>query len=169
MVEPDGDVAGELEVLALVVADGHPVGVVEEHVGGHEHRVVEQPDAHRLPSAGFLLELRHPLEFAERGHAVEDPGELGVLRHVALDEQGAALRVEAGGQEEHRRTARRRREVRRIVRKGHRVEVDHAVKGRVGRRAVALGVDPLAHGAEVVAEVDLSGRLDSREHAWHGR
>ena len=29
VVEPDRDVAGELDVLALVVADGHLVGVVE--------------------------------------------------------------------------------------------------------------------------------------------
>ena len=48
VVEADRDVAGELDVLALVVADGHLVGVVEEDVGGHQHRVVEQADAHRL-------------------------------------------------------------------------------------------------------------------------
>ena len=34
-VEALGDVAGQLEVLALVVAHRHPVGVVEEDVGGH--------------------------------------------------------------------------------------------------------------------------------------
>ena len=43
VVEPDGQLAGELEVLALVVADRDPLGVVEEDVGGHEHRVGEQP------------------------------------------------------------------------------------------------------------------------------
>ena len=48
VVEADRDVAGELEVLALVVADGDALGVVGEDVGRHEHRVVEQPDAHRL-------------------------------------------------------------------------------------------------------------------------
>ena len=48
VVEADRDVAGELDVLALVVADGHLVGVVEEDVGGHQHRVVEQADGHRL-------------------------------------------------------------------------------------------------------------------------
>ena len=52
VVEPDGDVARELEVLALVVAHGDPLGVVGEDVGGHEHRVVEQPDAHRLLALG---------------------------------------------------------------------------------------------------------------------
>ena len=38
VVEPDGQLAGQLEVLALVVADRHPLGVVEEDVGGLEHR-----------------------------------------------------------------------------------------------------------------------------------
>ena len=50
----------------LVVADGHLVGVVEEDVGGHEHRVVEQPDAHRLLALGLLLELGHAPQLAER-------------------------------------------------------------------------------------------------------
>ena len=40
-VEPLGHVAGQLDVLALVVAHRHPVGVVEEDVGGLEGRVGE--------------------------------------------------------------------------------------------------------------------------------
>ena len=40
-VEPDGDVAGQLNVLALVLADGNLVGVVEEDVGRLEGRVGE--------------------------------------------------------------------------------------------------------------------------------
>ena len=51
VVEPDRDVARQLEVLALVVAHGHAVGVVGEDVGRHQHRVVEQADAHRLLAA----------------------------------------------------------------------------------------------------------------------
>ena len=48
VVEPDRDVAGELDVLALVVADGDLLGVVQQDVGGHQHRVVEQADADEL-------------------------------------------------------------------------------------------------------------------------
>jgi len=33
MVEADGDVAGDLDVLALIVADRYLVGVVEQDVG----------------------------------------------------------------------------------------------------------------------------------------
>ena len=42
VVEAHRDVAGDLDVLALVVADGHLVGVVEQDVGGLQRRVGEQ-------------------------------------------------------------------------------------------------------------------------------
>ena len=35
-IEPLGDVAGDLDVLALVIADRHLVGVVQEDVGSLE-------------------------------------------------------------------------------------------------------------------------------------
>ena len=41
-VEALGDVAHQLDVLALVVADRHLVRAVGEHVGGHQHRIEEQ-------------------------------------------------------------------------------------------------------------------------------
>jgi hypothetical protein len=41
MVEAFGDVAGQLEVLGLVLADGHDLGLVEQDVGGHERRIAE--------------------------------------------------------------------------------------------------------------------------------
>ena len=43
-VEPLGQVAGQLEVLALVLADRHLVGLVEQDVGGLQDRVGEQAD-----------------------------------------------------------------------------------------------------------------------------
>ena len=45
-------------------------------------------------------------QLAHGGGALEEPGHPGVLGHVALDEQGAALGVEAGGQEVERRSRR---------------------------------------------------------------
>ena len=89
----------ELEVLALVVADRDPLGVVEEDVGRHEHRVGEQPDPHRLLAGALLLELGHPPQLAHGGRALEQPGHPGVLGDVALDEQGAPVGIEAGGQQ----------------------------------------------------------------------
>ena len=86
VVEPDGEVAGQLEVLALVVADRDAVGVVEEDVGRLQHRVGEQPDPHPLLAPALLLELGHPPQLAHRGGALEQPGQPRVLGHVALHE-----------------------------------------------------------------------------------
>ena len=92
VVETDRDVARELDVLALVVADRHFVGVVEEDVGGHEHRVVEQADAHEpLACRDFSLNCVMRRSSPNVGDAVEHPRELGVGAHVALHEQQAAV------------------------------------------------------------------------------
>ena len=161
-VEADRDVTHELEVLALVVADRYPVGVVEEHVGGLQHRVVEQPDAHGLLPARLLLELRHPAHLAERGDGVEDPCELGVLPHVALHEQDAALGVDAHGHQQGPHRERRAPQLLRLVRNGDRVQVDHAVHALVG---VLVG-DPMAKRPEQVAQVGGAGGLDAREDTF---
>ena len=49
------------------------------------------------------------------------------------------------------------------------MEVDDAVERFVGGGCVVLGRDPVPDGAEVVAQMDLAGGLDAREHARHGR
>ncbi len=48
-VEAVGHVAGQLDVLGLVVADRHLVGVVEQDVGRHQHRIGEQRQPDVLP------------------------------------------------------------------------------------------------------------------------
>jgi len=42
VVEALRDVARELEVLALVVADRHEIGLVEQDVAGHQHGIGEE-------------------------------------------------------------------------------------------------------------------------------
>ena len=128
VVEANRDVAGELDVLALVVADRHFFGVVQHDVGDHQHRVVEEADAHRFVAAlgGLVLELRHAAQLAERRHAVEDPGELGVGAHVALHEQQRAIFLEARRHQHRREATGRLGELGRIPRRGHRVQVDDA-------------------------------------------
>ena len=163
MVEAQRHIAGELHVLALVVADRHLVGVVEQDVGRHQDRIVEQPDARRLLAFGLLFELRHAAQLAERGHAVEDPGEPAVLRHVALHEQDAALRVEAGGHEQRRELTAAVGELIALVRHRHRMEVDDAIHGVVA----VLVVDPAANGPQVVAEMQVARGFDAGEHACH--
>ena len=82
----------ELQVLLLVVADGHVRAAIGEDIGSHQHRIGIEPDGRILAIlAGLLLELRHAVEPAEPRHAIEDPGELGMLGHLALIEENARL------------------------------------------------------------------------------
>ena len=106
-VEAGGQVAGQLQVLALVLTDRHLVGLVDEDVGGLQHRVGEQPDrrAGGALALALVLELRHPAGLAEAGQALQHPRQLHVLGHVALHEQRAARGVHA--EREQLRGARR--------------------------------------------------------------
>ncbi len=63
-VEALGDVARELEVLALIVPDRDPICLVEKDVAGHQHRIREQAGRDELAPVGLVLELRHPAELA---------------------------------------------------------------------------------------------------------
>jgi hypothetical protein len=163
VVEPDGHLAGQLEVLALVVAHRDPRGVVEHDVGGHEHGVGEQAHPDGLLALALVLELGHAPQLAHGGDALEQPGHLGVLDHVALDEQGAPVGVEAGGQQVEGGVVGPGPQQRRVDVQGQGVEVDHAVEGVV----VPLVVDPVADGSQVVPQVEVAAGLDTGEDACH--
>ena len=139
--------------------DRDPLGVVEDDVGRLEHRVGEQPDPHRLLALALLLELGHPPQFAHGGGALEQPGHLGVLGHVALDEQGAPLGVEPGGQQVEGGVVGPGPQLGRVDVEGEGVEVDHAVEGVV----VVLVGRPSCGWPQVVAEVEVAAGLDSGE------
>ena len=86
-------------MLALVLADRHLVRAVGEHVGGLQHRVHEQPGGDELALGDRLVaELVHAVQPPELGDARQQPAQLGVLLHVALAEQDAALGIQAGGE-----------------------------------------------------------------------
>ena len=98
MVEALGDVAGHLDVLLLVLADGHEVRVVDQDVGGLEHRVGEEAVVTRLSRRHLVLVRVAALEEPHRRHRREHPGELGDLGDVRLAEQHRPLGIEAAGQ-----------------------------------------------------------------------
>ena len=149
VVEADRDVPHQLHVLALVVADGNALALVEQHVGRHQHRIGEQADADRLAALGLGLELGHPRHLAGRRDAGQDPGQLGVLAHVRLDEQRRAVGVDAGCEQQRGEVERGRAELLDVVRHRQRVQVDDAEQAVV---PVLVG-DPVPDRPEQVAEV----------------
>ena len=162
-VEPDGHIACQLEVLALVIADRDPLSVVEDDIGGLQHGIGEQPDPDRLLAGTLVLELRHPLQLTHGGSALEQPCHLGVLDHVALDEQGAPIGVEPGGQQVERGVVGPAPQFGRVDVERQGVEVDHAVERIMG----PLVLHPVADGPQVVAEMEVAAGLDSGEHTCH--
>ena len=103
MIEPEGGIAGYLDVLALVVSDRDLIGVVEQNVGGLQRGLAEEPAADEvlLAFGGLVLELCHSRQLAEADGALHDPAQLVVLGHMALEEHGCNVGVEAH-RKEHR-------------------------------------------------------------------
>ena len=61
-VEALGDVAHQLDVLALIFPHRHLVAAVGEYVGGLQHWIKEEPGRDQLTlNLRLLLELMHPV------------------------------------------------------------------------------------------------------------
>jgi hypothetical protein len=150
-------------MLHLILSHRDGIGPIQQDVRGLQHGVVEESRHHTLLSLRFVLELRLPLQLSDGRNGVEDPRELGVLRHVRLDEHGTFLRVEAGREQRDRHIDRAAAEIRWLVRHGDGVVVDDAEDAFVAM----LKLDPILHRPEVVADVQLPRRLNSAENSRH--
>ena len=164
VVEPDGQFTGQLEVLALVVSDRYPFGVVEQDVGALEDRVGEQTNPHRILAVTLLLELGHPAQLAHGGGALEQPGHLNVLGDVALHEQGAALGIQSGGQEIERRLVGAGPQFVRVDVQGEGMEVDDGVEAVVG---ILVG-NPIADRPQVIPQMEVATGLEAGQNSGHG-
>src|SRR5574341_1366323 len=115
----------------------------------------------RRAADGLILILGLPLQLPPRRHAGEEPRQLAVLRHVRLDEQGAALGIQPGGQQGERHLPGAGGQRLRLVRLGHGVQVHDAEEALM----LSLERHPVLHRAQVVADVELAGGLDAGEDA----
>ena len=156
-------------MLLLVLADRHMGRAVDQNVGGHQVRIGVQADRDVLAIlAGLLLELGHAVEPAEARDAIEHPGELGVLGDLALVEDDLLLGIDAAGDEGRGHLARGPRQLARVLPHRDGVQVDHAIDAVVA----LLQRDELGDRAEIIAEVQVAGRLHAGKHAFlerHGR
>jgi hypothetical protein len=156
------DIAGQFEVLFLVVADRHVGGAIEQDVGCHQHRIVVETHRRGLAIlAGLFLELRHAVEPADPRHAIEDPGQFRVFVHLALVEHDVFLGIDARGDKGSGHFAGIAREFRRAAPHLHRlrqcVHVDDAIEAVVG----LLQLHEVDDRAEVIAEMQIARWLDA--------
>ena len=143
-------------MLLLVLADRHVGGAIDQNVGRHQRRIGVKTDGGVLAVlAGLLLELRHAIEPAEAGDAVEHPGELGVLGDLALVEHDVLLGIDPTGDEGRGHFANGLRQLRGILPHRDRVQIDDAIDAVVA----VLQLDEALDGAEIVAEVQIAGGL----------
>jgi hypothetical protein len=152
-------------VLALVVADRHLVGVVEQDVRGLQGRVGEQAGGDEVAFAlgRLVLELRHPRQLAVGHVALHHPRQLRVLGDVALHEHRRHVGVEPDGEQDRGELDRPLADHPWLLGDREGVEVDDAVEGVV----FVLVLGPRPQRTEVAAQVGVSGGLDAREHASH--
>ncbi len=159
------DVADQFKVLFLVFADGHVGAFVQQDVGGHQVRVgIEADGGVFLVLAGLFLELGHAVEPPQAGHAIEDPGQLRVAGHLALVEDDVALGVDAGGQHRGGDVPGVGFQLFRVLPDGDGVQVDDAEQAFV----IVLQPHPVANGAQVIAEMQITRRLHAGKNTLHG-
>ena len=165
-IEALGDIAGEFEVLRLVVADGDDAGLVEQDIGGHEDGVLEEAVADGFLFGGLHLVLRHALQPADGGDAGEHPGEFGVGGHGGLHHDGAGLRIDAGGQVERGDLENLGAQFGRVLIDCDGMQVHDAENALV----IVLDAHPVFERAQIVSDVKISGGLHSGEDScFHGR
>ena len=71
VIETASNIPRELEMLALVFPHRHLLGLIQQNIGGLQDGVVQESGAHTRLLRRFLFILRHPLQPAHRGHAVQ--------------------------------------------------------------------------------------------------
>src|SRR5207248_1993833 len=106
----------------------------------------------------------HPVKPAERRQAAQKPSQLGMRADHALVEDDAALGVDAGGDIGGGDLARRLAQLVGVLRLGQRVQIDNAEDAVV----IVLQRDPVADRAEIIAEMQIAGRLDAGKNSVHG-
>ena len=161
-VEALSNVTGQLAVLLLVMAHGNQVRLVQQDICCHQSRIGKQAAVDILSMlAGFVLKLSHTGQFAKHGIAVQDPAQLCVLVDMRLDEQGVLLRIQAAGDVLCQLLQSAAAQISRCLTNGDGMQVSHEVEALI---QVASGA-PVLDGAQIVAQVQITGGLDAGEHS----
>src|ERR1019366_2605092 len=99
LVEAPCNFARQLDVRHLVFADGNKIRLINQNVGRLQQRISQKTigaEVLVLEVLALLLVAGHALQPSQRSDHAEQQVQLGVLQHVRLDEQRAALRIKPG-------------------------------------------------------------------------
>jgi hypothetical protein len=161
----------EFDVRRLVLAHRHVVGLVDQDVGGLQQRVAQEAVGGQvavLELVDLVLVGRHALQPAQRRAHGQQREQFGVFGQAALDEDGALLGVQAGGDPVHDHVVDvALHHLALFVVRGQRMPVGDEEEALV----FVLQPHPVLQGAVVVAEVHGAGGAhageDSRSHGGY--
>src|SRR5581483_1614895 len=100
IVEAAHDLARELEMRSLILADRNEVRAIDDDVRGLQERIPQKSvgiEILLLQLLLLILEGRHALEPRQRRHHRKEEMQLGMLLHFRLHEDRGALRIETCG------------------------------------------------------------------------
>ena len=167
-IEAARDLARDLDVRDLVLADGHVHRPVQQDVGALQQRVAEEAVGREVLLLQLLLLVlvgRHALEPAERRDHRQQQVQLGVLGHPRLDEQRRHGRIEPGGQPVDDHLPGVVLELAGVVVAGRERVV---VRDEEVAVVLVLQLGPVLERAVVIAEVQGTGRPHPGQHAPRG-
>ncbi len=101
LIEPPRDFPRQLHVRYLVFAHRNEITFVHQDVGRLQHGIAEKSVGAQVFFLDVLLLVlvgRHALQPAQRRDHGKQQVQFRMLRHVRLDEHGAALGIQPGGQ-----------------------------------------------------------------------
>jgi hypothetical protein len=151
-------------MLLLILTHRHMRGLVQQDVGGHQDRVgIEAQDGIVLLLARLFLELGHAVQPAERRVAGQDPVQFGMAGHRRLVEQDVLVRIDPRRDIGGRHLADIVPQGFGVMINGHGVQIDDAEN----RVHIVLQLHPVLQCAEIIAEVELAGRLHAGKDKAH--
>ena len=150
-------------MLALVLADGDEIRLVQQDIGRHQNRVGEQARRDVVGVLlGFHLELRHARQLAELRIAPQHPGKLRVLRHMGLDEHDILLRVQPAGDILRQLLQTSAPQIGRHLPDRNGVHIDDAVDALI----FVLQRDPVFDRPHIRAERQIAAGLDTGKNTF---
>jgi hypothetical protein len=163
IVELLRDVARQLDMLLLIVANRDMGGLVQQHVCGLQDRVGEQRD--RLAFAvlaGLILPLGHAVEPAHPRGAIEQPLQFGMSRNLGLVEQDRLVGIDPAGDQGGDHLERGRIELGRVMRHADGVQICQEDQARAARGfGLFLKLYIIDDRTKVIAKMRLTGGLNA--------
>ena len=150
-------------MLALILADGNIVCLIQQDIRRHEAGIGEQSAVYIVGVlCALILKLRHAAELAEHGVAIEYPAKLCMLVNMALQEQNVLFRVYAAGNVLGKLLEAAAAQQLRILAHGERVQIGHEI---IAVKFIC-SCAPVLHGSQIIAEVKIARGLNARQHAF---